>query len=62
MTWGTNENPAVAIPRKTKQRLMRCGPAEVVSTTSSRGRPKSEFLSAQLSAISRFKTPLYLFD
>ena len=45
-TWGTNENTAVAIPRKTEHRLTRCGPAERVSTTSSGGRPNSKFLSA----------------
>jgi hypothetical protein len=45
-TWGTNENTAVAIPRKKEQRLTRCGHAERVSTTSRRGQPKSKFLSA----------------
>ena len=36
----------MAIPRKTEQRLTRCGPGEGVSTTSSRGQPESKFLSA----------------
>ena len=45
-TWGTNENTAVAIPRKQEQWLTRCGHAERMSTTSCRGWPKSEFLSA----------------
>jgi len=35
----------VAIPSKKEQRLTRCGSAEGVSTTSSRGHPKSKFLS-----------------
>ena len=47
-TWGTDENTAVAIPSKREQRLTRCGPAEGVSTTSSRGGPKSKFLSSHL--------------
>ncbi len=45
-TWGTNDDHAVAIPRKQEQRLTRCGPAEGLSMTSSRGSPKSKFLSA----------------
>ncbi len=49
-TWGTNENAAVAIPRKEEQRLMRCGPAEGVSMTCSHGRPNSKFLSANTRA------------
>lgn len=45
-TCGTNENDALAIPRKKEQRLARCGPAEGVFTTSNHGRPKSTSLSA----------------
>ena len=36
----------LTIPRKQDQGLTRCDPAEGVSTTSRRGRPNSEFLSA----------------
>jgi len=43
-TWGSNDNPALAIPSKKDERLTRCGPAEGMSTTCSRGRPKSKFL------------------
>ncbi len=46
-TWGTTENTAVAIPSKKELRLTRCSPAEGVSTPSSRGRPKSKFLSVE---------------
>ena len=38
----------MAIPSKMEQRLTQGGPAEGVPTTSSRGRPKSKFLSAFL--------------
>ncbi len=41
----------MAIPSKKEQRLTRCGPAEGVSTASSRGRPKSKSLSAMPSAV-----------
>jgi peptidoglycan/xylan/chitin deacetylase (PgdA/CDA1 family) len=51
ITEGTNETTAVAIPSKKDQRLTPCSPAEGVSTTSSRGQPKSKFLSALLGLI-----------
>lgn len=46
-TWGTNKNTAVVIPCKGGKRLTRGGPAKGVSTTSSRGRRTSKFLSAR---------------
>jgi ABC-type thiamine transport system ATPase subunit len=60
ITEGTTENTAVAIPSKKEQRLTRCGPAEGVSMTASRGRPKSKFLSAQLEFKSQSKTLLFV--
>lgn len=44
---GTNNTPVpLDLPRKKDQRLTRCGPAEGVSTTSSHGLSKSNFLSS----------------
>ena len=41
----------MAIPRKKEHPLTRCDPAEGMSTTSSRNRPKSKFLSAPLLSV-----------